>query len=140
MNNLVIRKYNENDFKAVINLLKENFNICDNINSLKDTNDSFGIIASINENIVAYLRVDKLYDPFKKKNYYFLNYVCVNNNYQNMNIGSNLLKYVFKLAKDNNISYIELTSKPTREAANHLYLKEGFTIRNTNVFRKIIEN
>jgi ribosomal protein S18 acetylase RimI-like enzyme len=30
---------------------------------------------------------------------------------------------------------IELTSRPTREAANHLYRKLGFEIRDTNVYR-----
>ena len=30
---------------------------------------------------------------------------------------------------------MDLTSRPTREAANHLYVKAGFEVRNTNVYR-----
>lgn len=30
---------------------------------------------------------------------------------------------------------VELTSRPSREAANHLYLRLGFQIRETNVYR-----
>ena len=47
-----------------------------------------------------------------------------------------MLEFIFNMAKDDNISYIELTSRSSREAANHLYLKNGFVIRDTNVFRK----
>lgn len=138
MDNLVIRKYVNEDFNDVINLVKDNFNISDNIKSLDDNLNSFGIVATINEKIVGYLRVDKLYNPFKKCYYYFLSYVCVNSNYQNMSIGTEMLEFIFNYAKNDSVSYIELTSRSSREAANHLYLKTGFTIRDTNVFRKDI--
>lgn len=136
MDNLVIRKYVNNDFNEVINLVKDNFNIGDNIKSLEDNLNSFGIVAIIDKKIVGYLRVDKLYNPFKKYYYYFLSYVCVDSNYQNMGIATKMLEFIFNYAKNDDVSYIELTSKSSREAANHLYLKTGFVIRDTNVFRK----
>ena len=30
---------------------------------------------------------------------------------------------------------VDLTSRPSREAANHLYRKAGFEVRDTNVYR-----
>ena len=138
MDNLVIRKYVNNDFNEVINLVKDNFNIGDNIKSLEDNLNSFGIVAIIDKKIVGYLRVDKLYNPFKKYYYYFLSYVCVDRNYQNMGIATKMLEFIFNYAKNDDVSYIELTSKSSREAANHLYLKNGFVVRDTNVFRKDI--
>ena len=138
MDNLVIRKYVNNDFNDVINLVKDNFNISDNIKSIYDNLNSFGIVAIIDKKIVGYLRVDKLYNPFKKCYYYFLSYVCVDSNYQNMSIGTEMLEFIFNYAKNDRVSYIELTSRSSREAANHLYLKNGFIIRDTNVFRKDI--
>ncbi len=138
MDNLVIRKYVNNDFNEVINLVKDNFNIGDNIKSLEDNLNSFGIVAIIDKKIVGYLRVDKLYNPFKKYYYYFLSYVCVDSNYQNMGIATKMLEFIFNYAKNDDVSYIELTSKSSREAANHLYLKNGFVVRDTNVFRKDI--
>ncbi len=138
MDNLVIRKYVNNDFNEIINLVKDNFNISDNIKSLEDNLNSFGIVAIIDKKIVGYLRVDKLYNPFKKYYYYFLSYVCVDSNYQNMSIATKMLEFIFNYAKNDDVSYIELTSKSSREAANHLYLKNGFVIRDTNVFRKYI--
>ena len=136
MDNLVIRKYVNNDFNEVINLVKDNFNISDNIKSIDDSLNSFGIVAIIDKKIVGYLRVDKLYNPFKKCYYYFLSYVCVNSNYQNMSICTEMLEFIFNYAKNDSVSYIELTSRSSRKAANHLYLKTGFVIRDTNVFRK----
>lgn len=135
MDNLVIRKYVNEDFNEVIKLLKEHFNISDNIKSLEDNLNSFGIVATTDKKIVGYLRIDKLYNPFNKCYYYFLSYVCVDSIYQNMSIGTKMLEFVFNYAKNDSISYIELTSRSSREAANHLYLKNGFVIRDTNVFR-----
>ena len=34
---------------------------------------------------------------------------------------------------------VELTSRPSREAANHLYKKLGFEVRETNVYRYELE-
>jgi ribosomal protein S18 acetylase RimI-like enzyme len=35
---------------------------------------------------------------------------------------------------------VDLTSRPDREAANRLYLRMGFEVRQTNVFRRTIED
>ena len=136
MDNLVIRKYDNDDFFEVIDLLKDNFNISDNIKSIDDNINSFGIVALLNKKIVGYIRIDKLNNPFKNSYYYFLSYVCVDSNYQNVGIATKMLEFIFDMAKDDNVSYIELTSRSSREAANRLYLKNGFVIRDTNVFRK----
>ena len=34
---------------------------------------------------------------------------------------------------------VDLTSRPDREAANRLYLRMGFEIRQTNVYRRTLE-
>ena len=138
MDNLVIRKYDDIDFREVISLLKSQFNISDSIEYLNDNANSFGIVATINKSVVGYMRVDKLKNIGKDCYYYILNYICVNSNYQNMNIATKLLEFIFNYANNDNVGYIELTSKSSREAANHLYLKSGFVIRDTNVFRKEI--
>lgn len=138
MDNLVIRKYDDIDFREVISLLKSQFNISDSIEYLNDNANSFGIVATINKSVVGYMRVDKLKNIGKDCYYYILNYICVDSNYQNMNIATKLLEFIFNYANNDNVGYIELTSKSSREAANHLYLKSGFVIRDTNVFRKEI--
>ncbi len=138
MHDLTIRKYINNDFKEVIKLLQSHFNIDNNIKDLDNNDYSYGIVAITNKMIVGYIRIDKLKDIGKNCYYYLLNYVCVNSNYQNMNIATKLLEFIFNEAKKNNIKYIELTSNSTRKAANHLYLKNNFIIKDTNVFIKKI--
>jgi ribosomal protein S18 acetylase RimI-like enzyme len=34
---------------------------------------------------------------------------------------------------------VDLTSRPTREAANRLYVRKGFELRTTNVYRRTLE-
>jgi ribosomal protein S18 acetylase RimI-like enzyme len=33
---------------------------------------------------------------------------------------------------------VSLTSRPSREAANRLYLRIGFEVRNTNIYRYVL--
>lgn len=132
---IVIRKYKRKDFNQTVNLLKENFNIKE-IKEIKNNKNSFNIVAVTNKEVIGYLKVDKLKDIGKNCNYYILNYICVKKDHQNNHIGTKLLEHIFKIANKNNIKYINLTSKPTREIANKLYLKEGFNIKETNFFQK----
>jgi ribosomal protein S18 acetylase RimI-like enzyme len=39
------------------------------------------------------------------------------------------------VARSNGVRTVDLTSRPSREAANALYLKLGFERRETNVYR-----
>ena len=77
-------------------------------------------------------------DSIRNQKFYFVEYVCVKDTYKNQGIASQLFEYVFQLCKTNHISYLELTSNPSRVAAHHLYHKLGFQVRETTVFRKEI--
>jgi ribosomal protein S18 acetylase RimI-like enzyme len=50
-------------------------------------------------------------------------------------VGAALTKAMIDRARSLGCKTIELTSRPTREAANHLYRKLGFEVRETNVYR-----
>ncbi len=50
--------------------------------------------------------------------------------------GDALLEAACRLARERGAKTINLTSNPSRKAANHLYRKAGFEQRDTNVFRK----
>lgn len=50
-------------------------------------------------------------------------------------IGSALMQHAMEFAREQNAKYIDLTSRPSREAANRLYQKLGFELRETNVYR-----
>jgi len=61
--------------------------------------------------------------------------VVVSENARGKGVGRLLIEEAIRLAKENNAKTIDLTSRPTREAANRLYQKIGFQQRETNVYR-----
>jgi len=61
--------------------------------------------------------------------------VVVSENARGKGVGRLLIEEAIRLAKEYNAKTIDLTSRPTREAANRLYQKIGFQQRETNVYR-----
>jgi GNAT superfamily N-acetyltransferase len=55
-------------------------------------------------------------------------------------VGRLLIRTAVDAAKHLGLRSIDLTSRPTREGANNLYLSEGFKLRETNVFRIVLED
>ncbi|MBQ2639808.1 MAG: GNAT family N-acetyltransferase [Bacilli bacterium] len=129
-----IRTYKTSDKDSLNILLREVYDL----EKKENTTNNIEIVAEYNNQIIGYLTINKLYDSVRNINYAFLNYVCVQKEYRNNGIASNMLEYVFNICKKINISYIELTSNDRRIEAQHLYENRGFSIRETNVFRKEI--
>jgi ribosomal protein S18 acetylase RimI-like enzyme len=50
-------------------------------------------------------------------------------------IGGALTRAMIERAREVGCRTVDLTSRPSREAANHLYRREGFTPRDTNIYR-----
>jgi ribosomal protein S18 acetylase RimI-like enzyme len=50
-------------------------------------------------------------------------------------LGERLSRAALDKARELGCRTVELTSRPSREAANHIYKKIGFEIRDTNVYR-----
>ena len=55
-------------------------------------------------------------------------------------VGVALTKAMLERAKQLGCITVDLTSRPSREAANHIYKKVGFTERETNIYRKSLES
>ena len=130
-----IREYQDSDFNSLNELLKEAYDL-----TKKDNNNSMNteLVAVSSNEVVGYLTINRLYDSVLACHYCYVNYVCVKRNYQHHGIATLLFNKVFEICKHENISYIELTSNPTRIEAHGLYQKLGFNIRKTDVFRKEI--
>jgi ribosomal protein S18 acetylase RimI-like enzyme len=54
-------------------------------------------------------------------------------------VGIGVMVSVLERAQVLGLDYVELTSRPSREAANGLYLSLGFELRETNVYRHRLE-
>jgi ribosomal protein S18 acetylase RimI-like enzyme len=65
--------------------------------------------------------------------------VIVDEASNNQGIGRLLIDAMAARAKELGAKTVDLTSRPSREAANHLYRKAGFEVRDTNVYRMTLE-
>jgi len=61
--------------------------------------------------------------------------VIVDESTRGSGLGQQLVQAAIEWAWDHGCNVVELTSKPGREAANKLYQKLGFKIRETNVYQ-----
>lgn len=61
--------------------------------------------------------------------------VIVDTSVRGQGVGDALNRAALDLAADAGARTVELTSRPSREAANRLYQRIGFTLRETNVYR-----
>ena len=61
--------------------------------------------------------------------------VVVDNSSRGKGIGEKLIEHAIKHALESGVLKIDLTSSPERIAANKLYKRLGFQLRDTNVYR-----
>jgi ribosomal protein S18 acetylase RimI-like enzyme len=54
-------------------------------------------------------------------------------------VGDQLNRFALDLARAKGAKTVDLTSRPSREAANRLYQRIGFQLRDTNVYRFSLE-
>jgi ribosomal protein S18 acetylase RimI-like enzyme len=66
--------------------------------------------------------------------------VIVDESARGQGVGEGLTQAMVDAARERGCTTIELTSRPTREAANRLYQRMGFTPRDTNVYRMTLES
>ena len=61
--------------------------------------------------------------------------VVVLDNARGRGVGRLLVRRSIEIARDGGARTVDLTSRPDREAANALYVREGFKLRESNVYR-----
>ena len=61
--------------------------------------------------------------------------VVVDEKFRNKGIGESLNQEAINIAKRLGAKTVDLSSRPSREAANRLYSRLGFVQRNTNIYR-----
>ena len=65
--------------------------------------------------------------------------VIVDSNERGRGIGEALTREALTIARDRKARTVDLTSRPSKEAANRLYCRLGFVARETNVYRYATE-
>lgn len=133
--NVLIREYKNSDKLALSNLLNEHYQGI-NIDSLENSKTALSLVAVSDDKVVGHLHIDIINDNFRNIRFGYISYVCVASEYQNKGIGTLLMKEIDRIASKENLTYYELTSRASRQAAHHLYLKNGFVIRESTIFKK----
>lgn len=150
--NIEVYEYKKNDFSQVKNLLLECFAVSNDpikdslINHFSDSNmvfdfsDNFcGIVAKSGSSVVGFLLFTMVLDPILNNNYCLIDYVCVTKKYQGKGIGTMLINQAEVLARKRNCIYMQLSASRFRISAHALYKKCGFVIRESDMFRKVLE-
>lgn len=109
------------------NAKKENFSLQDNQRMLllKDDNKVIGAT-------LITLKKDPIWNAKK----FYLDYVCIDKAYRNKGLGEKMFDEIEKIAYEEDIDVLELTSNKTRTAARNLYIKKGMSIKDTDIFIK----
>lgn len=105
----------------------------------KKKDDDIELICVDGNLVCGYLALNRCQNTLTGEIYFYVNYVCVTNDYRNMGIASRMFNRAFDICRDLGVGYLELTSNPRRIEAHALYEKLGFKIRETDVFRKVLE-
>lgn len=133
--NLEIRRYREDDYDSVNNIINSSFGF----NKSKKTNEyCYEFVAENNNKIVGYFYLLEFYDIVCDFKVYNLEYLCVDETFRGMGIGKRLVDFSCEYAKKNGVKRIDLTSSNFRESAHKLYLSCGFIKRDSSIFRKEI--
>lgn len=142
-----IREYVNNDFEVVLRILKKSFpEVLNEINeALVDSNsldldrDRYvQLVYVLDDVVVGYLIASRSFDPIIKKNNYWIDYVCVDEEYRGRGIARELLKKIEDIASLDNAIFLQLTSSRFRTSARKLYLDLGYQIRESDIFRKVL--
>ncbi len=136
-----IRWLREDEIDKVIVLLKESFPVDTSIKKIQENlNDKNRfLIAEMEKQLVGVILVRTIENFVENFISFHLDNICVKKQFQNKGIASELLREVEKIAIEENIDYIDLTASNYREVAHHVYLKNGYEMRESCLFRKDIK-
>ena len=128
----------EEDIISYINFIKEVFDYEPNIHSIKKLieNELVLVIKNVDK-IIASVVLEEKFEYIKGQKFYFVSYFGVLKEYRRMGYANILFDKIDELVKENNISYLELTSGNHRIAAHYLYQSKGFKIKDSTVFVKL---
>ena len=126
------------DIGSYIRFIKETFDYDANQELIEKMIRKDKVLIIKKDNIVvASVIIEENTEYIKNQKYYYLKYLGVLKEYRREGYASKLFEKVDALARENNISYIELTSGNHRRSAHCFYKDKQFKIKDTTVFVKL---
>ena len=132
--NIIIRESREEDYSRISKMIDENFDLR-YIGSKKIDNIT-EYVAVMDDVVCGYFVFTKVHNMVCDYNYYLIDYVCTNVEYQGRGVATKMMEFAIEKAKELKGKYIQLTSSDKRVIAHHIYEKLGYEKRDTNVFRR----
>ena len=105
----------------------------DDIKTVNESSARAVIVAREEDEIVGVLVVNILLKLAKREAR--IDEFVVDSNARGGGVGKKIISFAIDWAWENGCNVVELTSRPSRVAANHLYQKLGFALRKTNVYQ-----
>ncbi len=125
-----------NEYEEVLELVKEVFNVNINHNKFNLQDNQKILLLKDNNKVIGLTMITLKYDPFKDQKTYYLDYVCIKEEYRHQHLGKKMFDKVIEIALENKINNIELTSNKNRTEARNMYINCGMKIKDTDVFIK----
>ena len=143
---MIIRKYNDNDFFDVVEIIKNSFPEISKdivaslitVDDLKLGKSYIQLVAEEDEKVVGYALVSRSIDPILKHTNFWIDYVCVDQNYRGRGIARGLLTRIEEIAISEGVKMLQMTSSRFRTSARKLYIDLGYIIRESDIFRKVL--
>lgn len=108
----------------------------DYIKRIIDSDASHLLVALEGDSILGFLTV--VIFPIPTGVRVWIEDVIVDSAARGKGVGEQLSRFALDMAREQGARTVELTSRPSREAANRLYKRVGFVERETNVYRYTI--
>lgn len=144
----VVRYYCNEDFEMVKRILINSFPEVNDLlekslisykNLDLDKNKYIQLVVEVDGKVVGYLLASWCFDPIVNKMNMWIDYVCVDEAYRGMGLAKELLMKIEEIAREENVMFLQLTSSRFRTSARKLYADLGFVLRESDIFRKVLE-
>lgn len=134
----MIEELNKKDIKLYIDFINEVFGYEATLENMeKYVKGNKVLVIKREEKVVASVSIKEETDYIKNQKYYYINYLGVLKEYRREGFASKLFDEIDKMALDNGIKYLLLTSGNQRRAAHFFYKSRNFKIKDTTVFIKL---
>ena len=137
-----LQSFDTDDLEAIRDLVKQLSDDAQELTNqdlqsiIESSQSHLYVIRDNKKKIVGMITLITYRIPYKMKGW--IEDVVVDLDHRGKGLATTLLEYAITEAKKYHVKSLNLTSNPSREGANTLYVKLGFVRRDTNVYRMML--
>ena len=137
-----LQSFDTDDLEAIRDLVKQLSDDAQELTNqdlqsiIESSQSHLYVIRDNKKKIVGMITLITYKIPYKMKGW--IEDVVVDLDHRGKGLATTLLEYAITEAKKYHVKSLNLTSNPSREGANTLYVKLGFVRRDTNVYRMML--